>query len=113
MQLTPEQAADVIRWRHNFVNTDPETGQRFHRDKVSLGLAAIQLGQKKPERYLPSMEEPALTPQELAAGIKLLTADEPSKAVRTMSRLQQWGARTQANLDAEGIPDAKSQAYKD
>lgn len=111
--LTPEQAADVIRWHHNRANTNPETGVRYARDKVPLGLAALHLSMTNPNYFLPSMDEPALTVKEMSAGIKLLTAEDPSKALRTMSRLQVWGQKTQASLEARGATDAKGLAYKD
>ncbi|MGE5298695.1 MAG: hypothetical protein ACM3KF_01515 [Acidobacteriota bacterium] len=65
-ELSPQQAADVIRFRHNAANK--EAREHGWRDKVSMGHAAVQA--QLPRHSMLPDEQPMLTPQEASAGLK-------------------------------------------
>ncbi len=75
--LTPEQSADVIRYFHAANNA--ETRARGYRDKVLLGVSAVQAGLKR-ESLLPS-DQPMLTFKEVGEGLDYLVKQTSNRVL--------------------------------
>lgn len=109
--LTPEQAADVIRYFHNGENR--EARQRGWKDKVSLGEAAMHASFKS-YSLLPN-GEPMLTIKEVADGLDFIDhqaqaqvelsdkSDDYDKALDELVDKKNISyAQARAELDADG-----------
>lgn len=73
-QLTPEQAADVVRYYHDGENRYAR--DRGWKDKVPLGLAALHAAQ--PEHSILPDNRPLLTYAEMGQGVEYI--EQQSKA---------------------------------
>ncbi len=89
-ELTPSQAADVIRWVHDGENK--ETRRHGWKDKVSLGLAAVHA-----TKVVPGLEPqgggPLLTHREASVGLQYADRVTPFRGATAESRNYDWAER--------------------
>lgn len=91
--ITPEQAADVIRYFHNGENR--EARQRGWKDKVSLGEAAVHTTFKS-HSLLPDGEA-MLTDKEMGAGLDYIQNPPESK------KSEAYDKELEYRVDSRGI----------
>ncbi|HET6622816.1 MAG TPA: hypothetical protein VFG56_02680 [Candidatus Saccharimonadales bacterium] len=104
--LTPEQAADVIRYYDRDANG--EARARGWRDKVALGEVAARTTLKR-FSILPNQTKPMLTPEEMGAGLDYIqNPPEPDKSEAYYQKLDELADKlgnydlARRQLDADG-----------
>ncbi len=97
--LTPQQAADVIKYYHDAENAPYR--QRGFSDKVSLGLSALHAAQVK-HSILPD-GSPTLTLNEMNDGLQYQPV-EPTRVDEGSELSWQQQRRLDALMDGSGFP---------